>query len=144
MQTSIFSGAAVSPFYDPMIAKLLVRGRCRDESILKMRIALDEFFVEGVKTNIPLMRGVLHSKAFQEGRVTPSFLGQPAARRRLVESLKSPRDYEVAALVAALALHRDGDTLLKRMEAIDASRAESSLLGAAARWLRPRKRNRPL
>ncbi len=141
LQTSIFSGATVSPFYDPMIAKLLVRGRSRAEAILKLRIALDEFFVEGVKTNIPLMRGVLHAPAFQEGRVTPSFLGSAAVRRRLVESLKSPRDYEIAALVAALALHRDGDTLLKRIEA---GRVESSLLGAAARWLRPRKRARPL
>lgn len=143
LQASIFSGATVSPFYDPMVAKLLVRGLSREEAILKMRIALDEFFVEGVKTNIPLMRGVLKSGEFQESRITPEFLSRAEDRERLLDSLKSAKDFEVAALVAALALHRDGDTL-KRVEALGAERGQDSILGAATRWLRPRKPRRNL
>jgi acetyl/propionyl-CoA carboxylase alpha subunit len=126
-----------------MVAKLLVRGLSREEAILKMSIALEEFFVEGVKTNIPLMRGILKSEAFRSSSLTPEFINRPQDRRRLVESLKSDRDYEVAALVAALALHRDGDTI-KRMEALVAERGKDSVLGAATRWLRPRKPRRPL
>lgn len=143
MQTSIFSGASISPFYDPMVAKLLVRGLSREEAILKMSIALEEFFVEGVKTSIPLMRGILKSQAFRSSSLTPEFINRPEDRSRLIDSLKSDKDYEVAALVAALALHRDGDTL-KRMEALVAERGKDSVLGAATRWLRPRKPRRPL
>jgi acetyl/propionyl-CoA carboxylase alpha subunit len=143
MQTSIFSGAKISPFYDPMVAKLLVRGLSREEAMLKMSIALEEFFVEGVKTNIPLMRGILKSEAFRNSSLTPEFISRPQDRIRLIDSLKSEKDYEVAALVAALALHRDGDTI-KRMEALVAERGKDSVLGAATRWLRPRKPRRPL
>jgi acetyl/propionyl-CoA carboxylase alpha subunit len=143
MQTSIFSGARISPFYDPMVAKLLVRGRGREEAILKMEIALEEFFVEGVKTNIPLMRGVLKSPEFRDCAVTPEFISRPADRECLIDSLKSEKGHEMAALVAALSLHRDGDTL-KRMEALVAEQGESSMLSAATRWLRPRKPRRPL
>jgi len=141
MQTSIFSGANISPFYDPMVAKLLVRGRTREEAMLKMGITLDEFFVEGVKTNIPLMRGVLQSEAFRDGTLTAEYIAKADNRRQLVDSLKSGQDSEIAALVAALALHRDGETL-KRMDALVAEHGSSSVLGAATRWLKPRK-NRP-
>lgn len=139
MQTSIFSGAQISPFYDPMIAKLLVRGLSREEAILKMRIALEEFFVEGVRTNIPLLRGVLQSEALKQGAITTEFLSRSEDRNRLVESLKSEQDFQVASLVAALALHRDGETL-KRIEAQVAEYGSQSMLGAAARWLKPRNR----
>jgi acetyl/propionyl-CoA carboxylase alpha subunit len=143
MQTSIFSGASVSPFYDPMVAKLSVRGLTRDEALLKMGIALEEFFVEGVRTNIPLMRAILRSQAFRDAAITPEFLEDAGVRERLIDSLKSDKDHEVAALVAALSLHRDGDTL-KRVEALVAERGQSGVLGAAARWLKPRKGRRPL
>ena len=143
MQTSIFSGATISPFYDPMVAKLLVRGQNRDEALLKLEIALEEFFVEGVKTNIPLMRAVLKSEAFRACKVTPGFISRAKDRQALIDTLKSDKDHELAALVAALSLHRDGDTL-KRMEAVVAEQGEQSVLSAATRWLRPRKPRRPL
>jgi len=143
MQTSIFSGANISPFYDPMVAKLLVRSASRDEAILKMGIALEEFFVEGVKTNIPLMRGVLGSDALRTASITPEFIKNRKDRARLVDSLKSDKDREIAALVAALSLHCDGDTI-KRMEAMVAEQGSQSVFSAATRWLRPRKPRRPL
>lgn len=141
LQTSIFSAARISPFYDPMVAKLLVRGRTRDEAILKMGIALEEFFVEGVKTNIPLMRGVMKSDAFRNGTLSPEHMKDPEKRQVFIESLKSAKDSEIAALVASLALHRDGDTL-KRMEVMENESDSQSVMGAAARWLKPRKSRR--
>jgi biotin carboxylase len=143
MQTSIFSGASISPFYDPMVAKLLARGRTREDAILKMGITLDEFFVEGVRTNIPLMRGVLRSEALLDGTLTPEDIATAEKRAHLVNSLKTGNDFEIASLVAALALHRDGETL-KRMEVFDTERGSESVLGAATRWLRPRKNRRSL
>lgn len=142
LQTSIFSGAKISPFYDPMVAKLLVRGRSRDEASLKMDIALEEFFVEGVKTNIPLMRGVLKSDAFREGTLTPAHMNDPDKRAVFIELLKSPKDSAIAALVASLSLHRDGETL-KRMEVHETDDNSQSVLSAATRWLKPRKPRRP-
>ena len=142
LQTSIFSGAKISPFYDPMVAKLLVRGRNRDEAILKMGIALEEFFVEGVKTNIPLMRGVLKSDAFRNGTLSPEHMKDPQLRNAFIELLKSSKNSEIAALVASLVLHRDGDTL-KRMEVLESEDQGQSVLGAATRWLKPRKQRRP-
>lgn len=143
MQTSIFSGASISPFYDPMVAKLLARGRSREDAILKMGITLEEFFVEGVKTNIPLMRGVLNSDAFRDGTITPEHIATPDKRRALIDSLKTAKDFEIASLVASLALHRDGETL-KRMQVFDTDQGSESVLGAATRWLRPRKNRRSL
>jgi len=141
MQTSIFSGARISPFYDPMVAKLLVRGLSREDAALKMKIALEEFFVEGVKTNIPLMRAVLNSDKFNDGEITPEFIEDAASRQKLIDGIKPEKDFELAALVAALSLHRDGETL-QRMEALEAERDKHSVLGAATRWLKPRKSRR--
>ncbi len=143
MQTSIFSGARISPFYDPMVAKLLVRGCSRNEAMLKMGIALEEFFVEGVKTNIPLMRGVFKSKEFKNGTISPEFIENADNRRKLVDSLKSSKDFEVAALVASMSLHQDGETL-RKIEVMEAEQGSSSVLGAATRWLKPRKSRRKL
>lgn len=142
LQTSIFSGARVSPYYDPMVAKLLSCGNARDEAVLKLKIALEEFFVEGVKTNLPLLRGVLDSPEFIRGDLTTDFLGNPDNRQRIVEGIKSERDAEVAALVAALALHRDGE-VLKRVGAEEESE-NPSVFSAATRWLKPRKNRRSL
>jgi acetyl-CoA carboxylase biotin carboxylase subunit len=142
IQTSIFSGAVISPFYDPMVAKLLARGMTREEARLKLTVALEEFFVEGVRTNIPFLRGLLESPEFKEGVIYPEQMADADFRKRIVEDLKSDRDHQVAALVAALALHRDGDTQERVRAAVDAE--GSSVFSAAARWLRPRKNRRNL
>lgn len=142
LQTSIFSGAGVSPHYDPMVAKLLTRGDDRAEALGKLALALEEFFVEGVRTNIPFLRGVMHAEEFLAGELTIDFLEDPAAPRRMLELIRSPEEAKTAALVAALALHRDGDTL-QRVEAAEEKEAES-VFSAATRWLKPRKGRRSL
>jgi acetyl-CoA carboxylase biotin carboxylase subunit len=64
----------IPPFYDSMIAKLIVHGRDRDEAIARMLRALDEYVIEGVKTTIPFHKRVLANQQFQRGRVTTSFV----------------------------------------------------------------------
>lgn len=68
------SGSMVAPHYDSMIAKLITHGRNRQESIARMRRALDEFVIEGIKTTIPLHKRILNDPDFQKGHVSTTFL----------------------------------------------------------------------
>ena len=68
------TGAVVSPHYDSMIAKLITHGRDRQECMARMRRALDEFVIEGIKTTIPLHRRILDDPDFQKGHVSTTFL----------------------------------------------------------------------
>jgi acetyl-CoA carboxylase biotin carboxylase subunit len=74
VDSAMESGAMVVPFYDSMIAKLITHGRDRQESMARMRRALDEFVIEGIKTTIPLHRRILDDPDFQKGHVSTTFL----------------------------------------------------------------------
>ncbi len=64
----------VSPFYDPMISKLIVRGPDRAAALRKLDLALSQYEVVGVPTNIGLIRRILATDGFQAGGVTTSFI----------------------------------------------------------------------
>ncbi len=70
----IYDQYRVVPFYDSMIGKIIVHGQTRDEAIMKMRQALGETVIQGIKTNIPLHRKILSSKRFRSGRFDTHFL----------------------------------------------------------------------
>ncbi|MCY0864933.1 MAG: acetyl-CoA carboxylase biotin carboxylase subunit [Sulfobacillus sp.] len=70
------AGYVVQPFYDSLLAKLVVWGRDRAEAIARMRRALDEFHVEGVATTIPLHRQLMEDEAFQDGDIHINFLAE--------------------------------------------------------------------
>jgi acetyl-CoA carboxylase biotin carboxylase subunit len=74
VDTHVYSGYTIPPFYDSMIAKIICRARTRDEAIKKMERALDEFVVEGVKTTVPFHQRLMRNKDFQEGNFTTNFL----------------------------------------------------------------------
>lgn len=74
VDSAMESGAMVVPHYDSMIAKLITYGRDRQESMARMRRALDEFIIEGIKTTIPLHRRILDDPDFQKGHVSTTFL----------------------------------------------------------------------
>ena len=69
VETGYAEGSAITPFYDPMIAKVITRGATRDGAIRRMLEALDMFVVEGVKTNIAFARQVLEDQDFRSGRI---------------------------------------------------------------------------
>lgn len=74
VETYIREGDRISPYYDSMVAKLIVWGNDREECIARGKRALAEFHVEGIKTTIPFHQKVLDIPAFKEGRVYTDFI----------------------------------------------------------------------
>lgn len=79
--SGVYAGAEVSIYYDPMISKLAVWGRTRREAIDRMRRALDEYVVGGIKTTLPFFREVMGDTEFIEGRLDTAFIERFNQRR---------------------------------------------------------------
>jgi acetyl-CoA carboxylase biotin carboxylase subunit len=76
VDTHAYAGYSVPPYYDSMIAKLIVHGRDRGEALAKMRLALDTFIIQGVTTTIPFLGTLMNHPKFVEGDVHTKFLEQ--------------------------------------------------------------------
>ncbi|MCZ8205675.1 acetyl-CoA carboxylase biotin carboxylase subunit [Gemmatimonas sp.] len=74
IDTHAYAGYTVPPFYDSMIAKLIVQGATREEALKRMQIALESFVIEGVKTTMPFLARVMQHPDFQAGRVHTKWL----------------------------------------------------------------------
>jgi acetyl-CoA carboxylase biotin carboxylase subunit len=70
----VYSGYTIPPNYDSMISKLIVVAQTREEAILKMRRALDEYIIEGVKTTIPFHQKLMQDPSFIAGNFTTKFM----------------------------------------------------------------------
>ena len=79
LDTHVYTGYSVPPYYDSLLAKLICQGRDRDEAIRRMQIALESFIVEGVTTTIPFLARVMHNAEFQAGKVDTKFLEREGA-----------------------------------------------------------------
>lgn len=73
-ESHIYAGYHVPPYYDSMIGKLITYGESRDEAIARMRHALEEIVVEGIKTNIPLQRAIMADENFFAGGTNIHYL----------------------------------------------------------------------
>ena len=74
VDTHVYTGYKIPPYYDSMIAKLITVAQTREEAIAKMKRALDEFVLEGVKTTIPFHKKVMMNKQFIDGNYTTKFM----------------------------------------------------------------------
>src|SRR5207247_10093354 len=74
VDTHIYAGYTVPPYYDSLLAKVIVHGNPRTEALARMRQALDSFIIEGVTTTIPFLSRVMHHPDFIAGRVDTKFL----------------------------------------------------------------------
>ena len=74
VDTHVYSGYTISPNYDSMIAKVITTDRNRDEAINKMRRALDEFIIEGIKTTVPFHRKLMDNPNYIKGIYTTKFM----------------------------------------------------------------------
>jgi acetyl-CoA carboxylase biotin carboxylase subunit len=79
VDTAVYADAVIPPYYDSLVAKLIVRGRDRGEAIARMRRALEMFVIEGIKTSIPLHRRILADPDFEAGRLDTHFMDRYAA-----------------------------------------------------------------
>ena len=74
VDTHVYTGYVIPPFYDSMVAKLITTAQTREEAISKMKRALDEFVIEGVKTTVDFHRQLMMNKDYIEGNYTTKFM----------------------------------------------------------------------
>ncbi|OQX90185.1 MAG: hypothetical protein B6D57_04475, partial [Candidatus Coatesbacteria bacterium 4484_99] len=74
VDTHIYQGYTVPPYYDSLVAKLICWGRDREEARIRTARALDEFVIEGIKTTIPFQKRVVVSDLFKSGDLSTSFI----------------------------------------------------------------------
>ena len=105
----VYQGAEVSIYYDPMISKLAAWGRTRAEAIDRLRRALDEYEVGGIKTTLPFFREVVRDAEFIAGRLDTGFIARFNERRRVASPAENMPDNnetlrrDMAVIAAALA-----------------------------------------
>ena len=67
IDSSLYTGCNISSFYDGLISKIISTGNDRMECIMRLKRALNEYVIEGVQTNIPILKKILNNKQFIEG-----------------------------------------------------------------------------
>ena len=80
VDSAIYSGYEIPPYYDSMIGKMITYGATRDEAIIKMKRALGEFAIGGVKTNIDFQYSILNNRDFVKGNYDTSFIAEKLVR----------------------------------------------------------------
>ena len=131
--SGVYPGATVTVYYDPMISKLICWGRTRGEAIDRMRRALREFVVKGIKTSIPFHRVVMEHPRFLEGRFDTSFI----ETQILAHGPRLPVDEEerqVAVMLAGIASYRRDRELAARAAPAGGAAAAGSAWKAHGRW----------
>ncbi|PID00677.1 acetyl-CoA carboxylase biotin carboxylase subunit [Sporosarcina sp. P29] len=82
-ELAVHGESVVTPFYDPMIAKLVVKGKDRDEAIDRLQEALSNYHIEGIKTNIPMLQEVAAHEAFRSGETTTEFVEKYLTKKKI-------------------------------------------------------------
>jgi len=103
VDSTLYVGYTIPFFYDSLIAKLAVWGANRDEAILRMKNALEEYQIEGIDTTIPLHKKILDNECFRRGEIDTNFV-QEKIGSQLTEEIEGE---EIAALLAALAVSQN-------------------------------------
>jgi len=97
----VYEGAEVSIYYDPMISKLAVYGKTREEAIDRLRRALREYEVGGIKTTIPFFQEIVEDEEFIAGNLDTDFITRFNQRKKEKEIDETTRDLAVIATVLA-------------------------------------------
>jgi acetyl-CoA carboxylase biotin carboxylase subunit len=83
VDSSVYQGYAIPPFYDSLVAKLIVHGKTRTECLMRLSRALDELVIDGIDTTLPLFRGLVHDKDIIDGNYHIHWLEQSLAKSGL-------------------------------------------------------------
>jgi len=108
VDTGVYAGFEISPYYDALISKLICWGETRGEAILRMRRALEEYRILGVKTNIPFHQHIMDSHRFIAGSFDTRFVEE----RFSMDELEEEKEHlaKIAAVMAALVTHRESQS----------------------------------
>lgn len=103
VDTGVYAGFEITPYYDSMIAKLIVWGETRAQAILRMRRALAEYKIVGVRTNIPFHQAMMDSHRFMGGQFDTRFVEEEFSMDEIAEGKETFP--EIAAIIATLVKH---------------------------------------
>jgi acetyl-CoA carboxylase, biotin carboxylase subunit len=99
----IYEGSEISIYYDPMISKFIAYGRNREEAIDRLRRALREYEVGGIKTTLPFFREIIEDEEFQKGNLDTGFISRWQKRRKTPEISETEKDLAIVAAALAYA-----------------------------------------
>ncbi|NIM25990.1 MAG: acetyl-CoA carboxylase biotin carboxylase subunit [Nitrososphaeria archaeon] len=105
--TYLYPGCTVSPFYDSLMAKLCTWGNTFEESRTRMLNALNDFYIQGVETSIPLYKTILESEEYKKGELSTDFLQRYNMIEKLKEDLKKEKEDKSEAALAAAIMHSE-------------------------------------
>ena len=105
--TYLYPGCTVSPFYDSLMAKLCTWGPTFEESRTRMLTALNDMYVQGVETSIPLYKTILNSEEYKKGELSTDFLKRYGMIDKLTEDLKQEKENKTEAALAAAIIHSE-------------------------------------
>ncbi len=129
IDSGLYEGFEITPYYDSLIGKLICWGESRAEAILRMRRALDEYRIVGVKTNIPFHQAMMASHRFFAGSFDTTFVEE----RFSMEEEISPEQERIAAVIATLVAHHRGQ---QATQVVRRNERDTSNWKWIARWER--------
>jgi acetyl-CoA carboxylase biotin carboxylase subunit len=112
VDTGIYPGFEISTYYDSLISKLITWGKTRDQAILRMRRALEEYLIVGVRTNIPFHQTMMDSSDFKNGLFDTRFVDEHFTPEEMEAELEMYP--EIAALMASLVTHHAQAKAMKK------------------------------
>jgi acetyl/propionyl-CoA carboxylase alpha subunit len=127
----VYPGFEISPYYDSLISKMIVHGSTRAEAILRMRRALEEYKIVGVRTNIPFHQNLMDSLRYMAGNFDTRFVEE-----RFLLSEKENRKFynpDIAAIIATLAAHQQTQ---RSAQVIQRAKRDTSNWKWVSRWER--------
>jgi acetyl/propionyl-CoA carboxylase alpha subunit len=134
VDTGVYIGFEVSPYYDSLISKLIVWGDTRGEAILRMRRALEEYKILGVHSNIPFHQRLMDSHRFMGGQYDTRFVEE----RFSIEEAEEGKEIfpDIAAILATLVAHRQTE---RAAHVIQRNERDTSNWKWLSRWERLRR-----
>jgi acetyl-CoA carboxylase biotin carboxylase subunit len=103
IDTGVYAGFEISPYYDPLISKMIVWGETRSQAVVRMRRALEEYKIVGVRTNIPFHQKMMDTYPFITGKYDTRFVEEQFSMLDAAENRELYLD--IAALMATLVAH---------------------------------------
>lgn len=135
IDSGVYSGYEITPYYDSMIAKLICWGETRSEAVLRMRRSLEEFTIMGVKHNIPFHLNLLNSFSFIAGQFDTKFV-EDRFSMTTYEEPPTQADLETVAIAATLFAHRKRQLA---SQVVAPAKRDTSNWKWVARWERMQK-----